>query len=680
MLPEWYWEPVYPDLHGPPKPIELPVAEESLVRLEGATRVWDELGADARERLRRDGMLLLESAAQGDGGAAADGDGGASRASAGLHALSPAARLRMGAFYMELREQRVPYVVTLDALVFAVHVAFERALAEVEDTVLGPDLDVLVVELEKRLMAEQNGAGVEVGEALRLARGVVAVARGLASDGTTAPPSDLGPVVAQEIARVIAHAGPSVSPLLGAPVDYGRFAVPRGAGRPGSYRALAWLATAPLLFAAKSEVPGAVVGVSTSRLHTRAAMLLARVSERDFDAAIHGAWSRIARLLTFVWGPSDDLAPGELDEIATSLNVTLGDPKHIANVVSVDRLRHRAAKGREPLLFDGAGAAGRAGIGMRVFGAFAPPDSVALATIARGHGSKMPRPLDLAVWIGTPEARAMLHEAGGDDGSAAYDAALARAVAARPGDDAPARHASVYGSLLDVVMTWLAPVDEALRPTATTQRASIESALAAWTYARHDAEPLSRPRPPRAPHVAKELQVSGAPLPAFVEEAPEVIARLVATVGQMRRGLGAIGGLPPTSPAMVTLAEVEDILRTSLRVSSRGTNEEALSTEDLSALASLPARLGRLEEPGEGVEPAVVPLVAELFVDAASDRVLSSATGLVEPAAMVMKEPSTGRLVLAVGAHVAHRDLVEARGQRSSDASYRVKIRGETSP
>jgi hypothetical protein len=660
-LPEWYWEPVYPDLHGAPRPLELPVAEESLTRLEGATRVWDELSADARERLRRDGMLV-------------DGEAEGSHP---IRSLPPAARLQMGAFYMELREQRVPYVVTLDALAFAVHVAFERALAEVEDSVLGPDLDLLVAELETRLLAEQKGVGVEVGEALRLARGIVAVARGLASDGTLAPPSDLGPVVAQEIARVLAHAGPQTSALLGAPIDYGRFAVPRGAGRPGIYRALAWLATAPLLFVAQSEAPGAVVGVATSRLHTRAAMLLARVAERDVDPAIHAAWSRISRLLAFVWGPSDDLAPGEVAELATSLNVTLADPKHVANVVTVDRLRHRAARGREPLLFDGAGAVGRAGIGMRVLGAHGPPDSVALAALALAHESKLPQALDLAVWIGAPEARRMLHDVGGD-AFLGYDAALARAIAARPGEESPSRHASVYGSLLDVTMTWLAPGEEASHLPAAAQRANVESALAAWTYARHDAQPLARPRPARAPHVAKELLVTGAPLPAFVEESPEVIARLVATVAQMRRGLVAIGGLPATSPAMVTLAEVDDLLRTSLRVASRGPNDEALSTEDLAALASLPARLARLEDPGGDDAAAVVPLVAELYVDAAADRVVSTATGLVEPIAMVAREPATGRLVLAVGAHVAHRELVETRSQRSTDTSYRAKIRGSS--
>ena len=215
-------------------------------------------------------------------------------------------------------------------------------------------------------------------------------------------------------------------------------------------------------------------------------------------------------------------------------------------------------------------------------------------------------------------------------------------------------------------MTWLAPRDAASRPlvSVAARRAAIESALASWTYGRHAGQPLVPAKPSRAAHAARELQVSGAALPAFVEAAPEVIARLVATLGQMKRGLGAIGGLPATSPAMVTLAEVDDILRVAMRVATRTANDEALAAEDLAALASLPARFARLEEPGEdGVAP-MVPVVAEVFVDAAGHRVLSTATGPIEPAVMIVREPGTGRLVMAVGAHVAHHELVEARGQR----------------
>jgi hypothetical protein len=406
-------------------------------------------------------------------------------------------------------------------------------------------------------------------------------------------------------------------------------------------------------------------------------MLLARVSERDVDPGIYAPWSRISRLLAFVCGPSDDLSPPELAELGAALDTRVEDPKHVANVVSVDRLRRRAARGRPPLVFDGAGSPGRAGTAMRLFGGHAPADSVALGSFAGAHDGGMPQVLDLAVWLGAPEGRASLHESGGD-ALAGYDDALARAIAARPSDDAPSRHASVHGSLLDVLMTWLAPRAYAARPLASpaAQRAAIESALAAWTYARREGQPLSRARPSRAAHAAKELQVSGAALPAFVEVAPDVIARLVATVGQMKRGLGAIARLPATSPAMSTLAEVDDILRVALRVASRTANDDALPAEDLAALASLPARLARLEEPGEdGVLP-MVPVVAEVFTDTAGDRSLTSATGAIEPAVMIVREPGAGRLVIAVGAHVAHHERIEPRaaqrpGRNGVDATSR---------
>jgi hypothetical protein len=641
-LPEWYWEAVEPETTTPRAAIELPVAEATLARIEGATRVWDELGVEGRDRLRRDGLIVL-------GGADAP----------------PATRLHMGAFYMEQRQQRVPYVVTLDALASSMHLAFERALAEVDDAVLAPELDSLLTKLDARLTAELKGAGVEVGEALQLARAIVAVARGLASGEPPPYAGDLAPAVTQEIARVVAHTGRSPSALLGVPIDYGGFVVPAGAARPGSFRALAWLASAPLVFGARSEVRGGVIGVAEARLHARTAMVFTRVTDRDVDAAIYASWSRISRLLSFVWGPSDDLSFRELDDAASALGMNIEDPKHVANVVTVDRLRSRLRRGRVPQLYDGAAGPGSAGVSLRLFGGHAPADSIALAALASAHESAMPSTLDLAVWLEAPEARASLHEGGGD-ASSRYDDVLGRAIAARPPESSPSRHASVYGSQLDVTMTWLAPHDETARPIATTavRRAAIESALAAWTYARHTGQPLSRPKPARAARVARELQVSGAALPAFVEEAPDVIARLVATVNQMKRGLAGLGALGPTSPSMLELTEVDDILRVALRIATREANDEALPPEDLAALASLPARLASLEEPSEEGVVRGGPVIAEVFVDASGHRVLSTAAGAIEPAVMIVREPATGRLVMALGAHVAHHELVEARGQK----------------
>lgn len=668
--PEWYWEPIEVEVRAPAKVVELPVAEGSLVRIEGATRAWDELGPAGRERLLRDGVVI---------------------------APSKEARVRMGAFYMDIREQRTPYVLTLDALTYALHVAFEQALAEVDDTLVAPGLDALLARLEERLGAEAKGAGVELGEAIALARAIVAVARGLASPvlvmgeastSTNVPmAAELGLAVKEEIARVNAHAGSARSPLLDAPIDYARFAVPPGAAHPGSYRALSWLAAAPLLFVAQSEMRDAAVGVATARLHTRAAMVLTRLTLRDVDPAIHALSARITRVLAFVWGPSDDLAPTELAEIAASIGVPLEDPKQVANVVTVDRLRKRAAQGRLPLLFDGSGAPTRAGSNLRLFGGHAPADSIALAslagpalgktsagsppTIARDGIRALPSALDLAAWLGAKEGRAALRE-GGLDVFPGYDAALAQAVALRPDEGAPSRHASVHGSLLDVLMTWLAPDPNAPRTLASpaAQRMAIESALAAWTFARHDAEPLSRPLSPRTARPVKDLEVRGAPLAAFVEQAPDVIARLVATVGQMKRGLAAVGGLPTTSPAMTSLAEVEDILRVALRTAIRETNDEELAAEDVSALASMPARLARLEDGAA----ASVPLVAEVVVDAAGDRSLSTATGVIEPCATIVREPGTGRLVLTIGAHIAHHELVEPRAERTTDVTLRIRV------
>ena len=665
---EWYWEPIEAEVRGAPKVVDLPVGEGALTRIEGATHVWDELGSDGRERLRRDGVVVL---------------------------ATTEARLRMGAFYMDVRDQRVPYVLTLDALAYALHVAFERALAEVDDTLLAPGLDALLAHLETRLAAEQKGAGVELSEALALSRALVAVAQSLSAlpRATAALSPALSPslslAISQEVTRILAHAGPAPSALLGgAPIDYARFAVPTGASHPGSFRALTWLACAPLLFVAQSEAPGAVVGVATARLNARAAMLLARVSLRDVDPAIHALWSRIARVLAFVWGPSDDLSAPELAELGAKMGIALEDPAQIANVVTVDLLRRRAAQGRAPQAFDGAGAPGRAGIGMRLFGGHASADSIALSLlsgpslgittsepppiIARDGARALPSALDLAAWLGAKEGRASLHD-GGLDAFSGYDAALAHAITLRPDDVSPSRHASVHGSLLDVMMTWLAPSDDAPRAlsSAAAQRAAIESTLAAWTFARHDGQPLSRPLPPRSAAAAKDLEVRGAPLAAFVEQAPDVIARLLATVGQMRRGLKAVGGLPSTSPALTSLAEVEDILRESLRIAVREANDEALTAEDASALASMPARLARLEDLAG---TAMVPVVAEIVVDAAGDRSLSSATGVIEPAVTIVREPGTGRLLLAIGAHVAHHELIEPRSHRSDDVSHRARL------
>jgi len=672
-LPEWYWQPVESDARRSRAPIDLPADEAAVVRVEGATRVWDELGAEGRARLCRDGLLEVPVG-------------------------SVSASRRMGAFYTRLREERLPYVLTVDALAFAVHVALSRAFAEVDEQAIVPGLRALLAAQGTRLAEEQRGAGTDTAEALRLARAVVAVGAFLLEGGRVPAPADLVTIVDEEVARIERHEGDAVSPLLGVPIDYARFAVPRPAANAGAHKAMTWLALAPLSLVAGSEAFGAAVDVAAARRHTRAALLLARAVDRDVDAAAHEAWSRLTRLFTLLWGAPDDLSPADLADVAAAIDVPVEDRRRIANVVLVDRVRKRAASVHAASVFDGAGAPGRAGASVRIFGGRAPPDTVALVALtgpevgpssgdrpgmhARDGVRVVPSTLDVAAFAGSAEARAALRESGAD-AFASYDAALARAVAGRPPPDAAVRHASLYGSMLDVVLTWLAPDDAAPR-TPAAGRAAVESALAVWTLARRDAAPLGRPLPPRGRAPEQELAVSGAALPAFVEAEPEVIGRLVMVTAQAKRGLAALGALRAGSPSLTLLAEVEDVLRLALRVAAREVNDDALGRDDLTALAALPARLARIESAlGEPDDPlaraTLLPVTAEVFVDAPGGRVLTSAATSIEPVALLVREPGEGRLVLAFGAHLTHAEAALPRGpsgQATPGADARTFVRG----
>src|SRR5438128_1286605 len=58
--PDWYWEAILTDVEA--RPIELPVPSDAIARVEGGARVWDDLGDAGRERLRRDGIVVLGDA------------------------------------------------------------------------------------------------------------------------------------------------------------------------------------------------------------------------------------------------------------------------------------------------------------------------------------------------------------------------------------------------------------------------------------------------------------------------------------------------------------------------------------------------------------------------------------------------------------------------------------------
>lgn len=683
-LPEWtYWEPVEAPVANAARAPDVPLALSQIARVGGAETRWNAAPPALRDLVVQNGFGV------------APGTGNA----------------RLGALYTQLRDDKVPFVVTVDALFFLTHLALDRALADVEARAIAPALDVVVKRLDARLLAESRDARADLAPAYVVARGVVAVAAALARPDYV-PAPDIADVVGKEREKVLAHAGSADSPLLGVTVDYSSMALrgiaEKDASRAAWFRATAWLAHAPFLLVGRGE-EGAVgrVSVTVARTHARAALMISRLLDPSVDEEAGRAWERLERVGRFVAGAADDLTPRDLAAAAASAGIDLKDARFIANVVQVDKLRHASVRDHVTRLFDGTGgvrvadagandagtAATRVTPSLRILGARAAPDGEVLQALvfpaigalaptdrppptARDGVRGLPSALDVAAWLGASEARAALHD-GGDDAYEGYAATL-DALARRRADAATlARHGSLYASSLDAIATYLAPsTADGGQPgsaTAPWKKRKMDVALTAWTEVRHDAITFTR-LPLAASGTADPPHAATSTAPAFIEPHPEAIAALLATVRQALRGLSALDALAADAPGREVLKEVEDLLAVALGIALRQANDEPLSPQEVASLAAFPARIAGLEARVALTGAADTPLVADVHADLAPARVLEEATGAVDEIFLVVTEPRTRRLVLAVGASIPHYELVEPAAQRLTDIGWRARL------
>jgi hypothetical protein len=687
-LPAWtYWEPIELP-HGAAGPAATaPVDLSQLGRTPGADARWAAAPRALREAVATRGFAVTRAA-------------------------HPAARL--GDFYAELRDDRVAWVLTLDALFFVTHVAIDRAMADVDVGVVAPALTTMLRRLELRLAAESRGARADMAPSYLVARGIVAVALALAQPDYE-PPPELAQLVAGEKARVLAHGAVAASPWLGVPLDYSAMA-PRGqADRDEAhaawFRMVAWLQGAALaLEGAGEHGVRAPVDVATARVHARAALLLARLLDFEVDAEAASAWLRVEDASELLLGDADDPTPRLLALVATSQKLDLRNGGWFANVAMVDRVRHTVVQARPSRVDDGSLGSiasstgvepgqpiGRLAPSFRLYGPRHTPDAELLQSLvfplvgalsrqepprtSRDGVRALPSALDVAAWLGSGAARAELHAAG-DDAYARYARTLEQLARARPPEGSLERHRTPYLSMLDAMQTWLGPSsgDHAIAPAGTTAWGArkAEVALAAWTELRHDATAMARVQVADVrvgPRVPGELVV-----PAFVEPHPEAIAKLVALVRQTERALLAAGALAPAAPAIAVLDEVDDLLWTALGVAVHEAGDQAVPPSMAAALASFPARLRALEASLATSGATDVPLVADVHTDRASGRVLEEALGRIEELWTVLREPETHRLWLAVGASIPRYELVLPMARRSSDGAWRARILAEGEP
>jgi hypothetical protein len=688
-LPAWtYWESVEVPVAQGSKAFELPVDVADLGRTPGVETRW----AVAPDALR------------------------AAVASHGFAVTRPPhPEARLGDFYASLRDDRVAWVLTLDSLFFLTHLALDRAMADVDALRIAPALATMLRRLELRLAAESRGARADMAPSYLVARGIVGVALALLQADYVAP-RELEPLIDGERARVLTHTGVAGSPWLGVPLDYSAMS-PRGASdgdeaHAGWFRAVAWLQGAALALDGNGEgIARSSVDVGTARVHARAALLLARLLDYDVEAEAAGAWDRVERAGELLIGDPDDPTARDLSLAAAAQKLDLRNGDWFSNVAMVDRVRHAASRAREARVDDGALGSiappsgldpllpiGRLSPGFRLVAPRVTPDGELLqalvfplvgaltghrqlAASARERVRALPGALDVAAWLGSAEARAQVHAAH-DDAYRRYDETLDRLRLARPAEGSLERHRTPYLSMLDALETWLRPsVGDRVQPGAPTAEGRSRKAavaLAAWTELRHDATAMSRVQ-------VLDLRLAArtpvdSPVPVFVEPHPEAIAKLLALVRQTERALLGSGTLPKGAPGVAVLDEVDDLLWTALGVAVYEAADRAVPPALLQGLGGFPARMRALEAAVAGSGAAEVPLVVDVHSDRPSGRALEEALGHVDELWMVMREPETHRLWLALGASIPHVELVQPMAQRASDAAWRARIAAEGDP
>jgi hypothetical protein len=617
----------------------------------------------------------------------------------------------IGRFYEERVRRHAPILITLDALFAVSHLVFARVASDVETTVTRPELSAVLRRLDARLGAEAPRARPDLHEGYRIARTAVAVALALSEPGYGVPEA-LADVVSQETVRIRGHAGLATSPLFGVPVDYGAFA-PRGPiGSPldprvGAFQAAEWLGDAPFLFVGKGEPGGVGIDIGMARAEARAALLLARLLHNDGDAEAAPAFARMTRLDRFMLGDADDFSPRQLSELARRTGIDLRGGDDIVDAFKLDRFRRLAAKSTptpgplEPADGGGGGepptgprtmrivplrASADGRVLQRLVSPFVGPlrtnDAGALPTLRRS-----PSALEVGAWLGSPIAREAV-VARGDFDYPGFETGFLSLVESKPQAE-PLRHASAYASWLDALSTWLGPSEgdkvAPRAPSPSADRRRLRSALAAWTFLRHDALPFAhdalqpepQPAPPLAPPPPLASLPSTHPVEVFVDPHPEAIAALLGAVRQLHFGCTALEALRDDALSFALAVEVDGILSLALEASVREWDSDPALADLEPDLAQIPARIAALEAwAGSAAEPVVV----DVHFDATSGNVLEEGTGAIEELFTRVRDPVARRSVLAVGATIPRWEFLSDGANRLDDAAWKMRLQQGHAP
>lgn len=601
--------------------------------------------------------------------------------------------LRVSELYRDVDRRGAPALFTLDAAAELAHIALAAALAEARETVVHDAVLGYVEGAELALRKAGENPHADLLVPYRMAGAIIGTAHALLDKSYDPPPES---AVKIELERRLIERAESrqPSPITGIEIDYRAFRLHANhtdAKSIATERALAWLGTAPFALAGRETAFGTDLDVSTVRTHTRAALLLARVSlagdarlsphqePSAHEAAL--AWERLWRLQTFLVGEPDDLVPGDLLESATAAHVDVRNDLELCDVARVDRIRLDAARRHPPHIVDAVGPYRPASAlpdhptparilhSVRILGAPRTLDSVVLARLSGAAVGKrigtptdrfgvtrdVPSALDFALWLGSADARRALGATAADDYTN-YDDVMTSLFSLRPPELDRARHETVYLSYLDALATQAAPSQASAAEASVRQRFGahrLTRTLAIWTTLRHDLASHTIVRAP--PTRQAEFDRSPPPQHVFVEAHPEALSRWVSLVRQVRDGMLATRAIGRSGPAKAVLDDVDALLTSAFEIALLAAHDTAPSDEQRAKVGRLADRMAALEASVDSRVPRRVPV----HLARRSDRQLVETVGALKLQAQVVRVPGAGKPLLAYGPALTHEESVE---------------------
>ncbi len=605
---------------------------------------------------------------------------------------------QVGEFYKRLRSLDIPIFISSDSLLHLYHVLFDYSLMRVEEEQFAPAVRALSQAMMDEINRRRTQWTGELAEAGRLAAAFFAVSL-RCMDPQANVPSDLAADVAGELSLMDAHAGFSPSPLFGYNEDYSQY-IPRGHYERTEtlkryFRAMMWWGR--LGFLLKPQL----VSAQQARVQTLAALLIAGVMDMitiDGERA-SDVWHRVYTVTTFFVGLADDLTVRDYhDALLTVMGPTF-QPEQLLDENTFLQLRAELARRSRPRIYGGTGQVMIPGpiteetlnevleatSGMYYMGQRFIPDSYAFQRLVgmpyTGSGTPFtlssglrafPRGLDFMSLLGSVRAADILrHE--GDLDYQGYDQRYAELEEFFAGLTDAQWHRNLYWGWLHAMKALLIPPGEgypSFMGTRSWVDKQLNTALCSWTELRHDTILYAR-QSYGATSAPPQEQVVG-----YVEPVPELWARLLALTRMTREGLASLGALEAGGEGRYR--QLEEILDRLLNITIMELENQPLIETHYRFIENF---ADYIENIMEDVDPrsAESPMVADVFTDIGSGRVLEEATGYLATLLVAYLVPD-GRILLGAGAKMSYYEFLQPIGQRLTDSAWKTMLQGGTQP